>query len=221
LKPERNIKVLVAEDHTLVRRGIVSLLSAFTEISVIAEAENGRQAVAQALALQPDVVLMDIGMPLLNGLEATSQIKLGAPDVKIIALSAREDEDIVRQMIAAGASGYLLKTVAPEELREALREVAAGHTYFAPGLSPPPQPDCAQHGTQRNPKKTVLSGREREILQLIAEGKNHRQIAQILNISIRTVDTHRNNIIKKLDLHDTAGLVLYAIRQKIVILPQD
>ncbi len=221
------ITVLVADDHTIVRRGVVSLLSLFSEIKVVAEVEDGRSALEQTLALKPDVVLMDISMPVLNGLDATQQIKRRMPNVRVLVLSAYDNEEYVLEIIRSGANGYLLKNTSPEELRAAIHAVHAGQAFFSPPISRILADSFVQqsaHATpglgNRSELKSRLSEREREILQLIAEGKTHQQIAHLLHISVRTVDTHRNNIIKKLNLHDTASLVRYAIKNGIVILPR-
>jgi DNA-binding NarL/FixJ family response regulator len=212
-----------------VRRGIVSLLSLNTEIEVVGEAVNGRSAVEQTLALEPDVVIMDINMPELNGLEATHQVKMRAPRTKVLILSAYDNPEFVAQVMQCGANGYLLKNTSPDDLYAAVKALHSGHAFFSPAISkiildgflhhngnegaPPIGP--AESKSFRGP----LTPREREILQLIGEGRTHQQIADMLHISIRTVDTHRTNMMKKLDLHDTASLVTYAIKHGIVILP--
>lgn len=214
---EKSIRVLVADDHTIVRRGIVSLLSLADGIEVVAEAENGREAAEKALLMGPDVVLLDISMPLLNGFEATEQIKRRRPEVKVLILSAHDNEEYVMQVVRSGANGYLLKSTSPEELFGAIRAVHAGGEYFstpvAAVLSDVPAESRFRGGMR-------LTAREREILQLVAEGNHHQRIADLLSISVRTVDTHCNNIMRKLDLHDRASLATYAIKNGIVILPK-
>lgn len=214
---ELPIRVLVADDHTIVRRGIVSLLSLADGIEVVAEAENGREAVEKALLLGPDVVLLDISMPLLNGLEAAERIKRRKPEVKVLILSAHDNVEYVTQVVRSGANGYLLKNTSAEELFRAIRAVHAGGKYFcttvAGVLSYTPAEGRFREGMR-------LTAREREILQLVAEGNHHQRIADLLNISVRTVDTHCNNIMRKLDLHDRASLATYAIKNGIVILPK-
>jgi DNA-binding NarL/FixJ family response regulator len=213
------IKVLVADDHTIVRRGLVSLLSLAGGIEVVAEAENGREAVEKSLLLGPDVVLMDVSMPLLNGLEATEQIKKKAPRIKVLILSAHDNEEYVLQVVRSGANGYMLKNTSAEDLFRAIRTVHAGQDFFSPSVSsmivtaPAEPPNGAD-------VRTRLTAREREVLQLVAEGNHHQRIADLLNISVRTVDTHCNNIMRKLDLHDRATLATYAIKNGIVILPK-
>jgi DNA-binding NarL/FixJ family response regulator len=223
---EERIKVLVADDHTIVRRGLVSLLSLSGAIEVIGEAADGSAAVDLTLQLEPDVVLMDISMPVLNGLEATSRIKRQAPHIKVLILSAHDNEEYVLQVIRSGANGYLLKNSSSEDLYAAIKSVNGGHAFFSPSVSkiildtylksssPPGEPEGSSQTTESR-----LTSREREILQLIAEGHTHAEIGDMLHISARTVDTHSNNIMKKLDIHDHAGLVTYAIKNGIIILP--
>jgi DNA-binding NarL/FixJ family response regulator len=217
---------LIAEDHTIVREGLLSLLSYYPEIVVVGEAINGRMAVEMAREKLPDVVLMDIGMPELNGFEATRQIKKYLPATHVLILSGHDSDEYVREIAQTGASGYLLKTSAPDELKKAIVAVTKGEKLFrlsndiasaAPGEYP-----AANHPDRKDlpNSKALLTAREREILQLIGEGKFHAQIAETLHISIRTVDTHRNNILKKLGLHDAAGLVTYALKNGIIFLPE-
>lgn len=229
MNDKRKIRVLVADDHMIVRRGIVSLLSLNDEIEVVGEAVNGKIAVELTLLKQPDIVLMDISMPELNGLDATRQIKNRLPDVKVLVLSAYDNVEYVLQILHSGANGYLLKNISPEDLYAAIKAVHAGQAFFSPTISKIVL-DSYLKRTQQSAVPSYegetaeyagpLTVREREILQLIAEGKTHQQIADLLYISIRTVDTHRNNIMKKLDLHDTASLVTYAIKHGIAIIPR-
>lgn len=219
---QKTIAVVVAEDHNLVRRGIIHLLSRFDEMKVVGEAEDGQGVVDQVITQEPDVVLMDVSMPILNGLEATRIIKRRAPRTRIIALTAFDDERTILQILQSGAEGYLLKTTSPEELRQAINTVVQGRTYFSSvvkkviGTTLPGK--IHDQKINADLSEDRLTSREREILQLIAEGKSHQQIANLLHISIRTVDTHRNNILKKLDLHDTVGLVLYAVKKGILLI---
>jgi DNA-binding NarL/FixJ family response regulator len=196
-------------------------------MEVVGEADNGRVAVEQAIAKEPDVVLMDVGMPELNGLEATRQVKKYSPNTKVLVLSGYDNDEYVREIVRSGANGYLLKNTAPEELFRAIVAVSKGQTFFSPSLSTVAAEGRNASSTPRSSKgtntaelKARLTQREREILQLIAEGKTHAQISRLLHISIRTVDTHRNNILKKLGLHDAASLVAYAMKNSIVILPK-
>jgi DNA-binding NarL/FixJ family response regulator len=224
---ERRITILVADDHTIVRRGLVSLIALHPEMEVVGEADNGRVAVEQAIVMEPDVVLMDIGMPELNGLEATRQVKKYSANTKVLVLSGYDNDEYVREIVLAGADGYLLKNTAPEELFKAILAVSKGQTFFSPSLSNVVAESMKTLAIRvSTPDNEIVEGkerltqREREILQLVAEGKLHSEISRLLNISIRTVDTHRNNILKKLDLHDAASLVTYAIKNSIVILPR-
>ncbi len=221
MKPNDRIKVLIADDHTIVRRGIASLLSLNEEFEIVGEAENGRDAVELTLQTDPDVVLMDIGMPILNGLEATRQIRKLSSRTKILILSGYENDEYILQVIQTGANGYILKTTILEDLFTAIRSVNNGQAFFSPSVSKVIVEGYLNRKTE-NPNSTKplrpLTTREREILQLIAEGHLHQQIASRLSISVRTVDTHRNNIMKKLDIHDTASLVNYAIKNGITII---
>ncbi len=222
----RPIGVLVADDHTIVRRGLISLLSLDEGIEVVGEATDGRVAAERATELDPDVVLMDISMPGLNGLEATRLIKKQMPHIKVLVLSAHDKDEYIRQVVRSGANGYLLKNTSAEDLYAAIRAVHAGHAFFSPSVSKVIL-DSYMDGGKGDPAgetgaepTTRLTPREREILQLIAEGKTHQETATVLHISVRTVDTHCVNIMKKLDIHESAGLVRYAITNGIVILPQ-
>ena len=220
----KKITVVIADDHTILRRGLVSLLSLNQNIEVIGEAEDGKSAVEIALRLTPDVVLMDISMPVLNGLEATDRLKREAPAIKILILSAHDNDEYVNQVVRSGANGYVLKSTSPEDLYTAIRTVHSGHAFFSPSLTGRfgdrgSAAQGASGGGKDSLAGSALTMREREVLQLIAEGETHQHIADRLFISVRTVDTHTHNIMMKLNLHDTAGLVTYAIKNKIVILP--
>ena len=218
------ITVVIADDHTIVRRGLVSLLSLAEGITVVGEAENGREALEVALRLRPDVVLMDVSMPQLNGLDATEQLKKRDPGIKVLILSAHDNDEYVRRVVRSGANGYLLKSTTHEELFAAIRTVAAGDAFFSPGVSKVAvdkhaRDESAKPEGDRESTESRLTPREREILQMVAEGRTHQQVATLLSISVRTVDTHCNNIMQKLDIHDAAGLATYAIKNRIVILP--
>lgn len=219
------ITVLIADDHTIVRRGLVAVLSLADGITVIGEAENGREAVEQSVKLHPDVVLMDISMPILNGLEATEQLRRKDRRIKVLILSAHDNDEYVQQVVRSGADGYLLKNTSHEELCSAIRAVHSGRRFFAPSVERIAKAEAAREGDHQDGGRESAAGgarltpREREVLQLIAEGKSHQAVAGLLNISLRTVDTHCNNIMQKLDIHDVAGLVTYAIKNGIIILP--
>ncbi len=211
------IRILLADDHTLVRSGLRALLETEPSLSVIGEAEDGRAAVTLACQLKPDIVLMDIAMPLLNGLEATRQLRQQCPDVRVLVLSMYDNEEYIRQALEAGAMGYLLKDATTSELIGAIHSVYRGEAVLSPAITRLVIEDYLRWGGMR-PQEEVdsLSPREREILQLIAEGYTNKQIAEILSISIKTVQAHRNNLMQKLDLHDRGELIKYAIQKKII-----
>ena len=210
--------VLLADDHTIVRQGLRSLLEAEEDISVVGEAENGRQAVQMAKRLQPEVVVMDIAMPQLNGLEATRQVTKECPKSKVLILSSYSDDEYVQQLTEAGASGYLVKQTAAKDLVMAIREVKKGNAFFSPSISR----RLLEHyrTTANRPpgevKNLKLTPREAEILQLIAEGNANKQIAGELFISIKTVEKHRQTLMKKLGIHEVAGLTRYAMSKGII-----
>ena len=213
------ITVLLAEDHTIVREGLLVLLKLETDIQVIGQAENGRQAVALAGTLGPDVVVMDIAMPLLNGLEATRQILHAAPKTKVLILSAHSDDAYVEKVMALGAAGYLIKQTASHMLVTAIREVSAGRSFFSPSISKRlyhHQHKAKAIGDLPKPEPPHLTSREMEVLQLIAEGKANKETADELNISIKTVEKHRQKVMEKLNIHDTASLTRYAISVGII-----
>ncbi len=195
-------------------------------MEVVGEAADGRVAVELADRLEPDIVLMDISMPALNGLEATRQIRKQSPGVKILILTAHDNEEYVREVVRSGANGYILKNCAAEDLYNAIVSIQSGHAFFSPSVSKILADDYARSagpdgsGGSASKIDPRLTAREREILQLVAEGETHQRIAETLHISVRTVDTHCNNIMKKLDIHDTANLVTYAIKNGILILPR-
>ena len=213
------ITVLLAEDHSIVREGLRTLLEAEADIEVVGEAASGRQAVELAAKLHPAVVVMDIAMPLLNGLEATRQILKVAPATRVLILSAHSDDAYVEQVIALGAAGYLIKQTAANVLPKAIREIQKGNHFFSPAISRRldqrnrKSPD--REGLLRK-KSTGLTSREMEVLQLIAEGNANKQTASELGIGIKTVEKHREHLMEKLDIHDTAGLTRYAIGAGII-----
>ncbi len=209
------IRVLIADDHKIMLAGLRSLLEKQTDIEVVAEAENGRKAVQCAMDKKPDVVVMDVSMPDLNGIEATKQITENLPDTRVIALSMHSDKRFVMGMLRAGASGYLLKDCASQELANAIVQVAAGKKYLSPEITGVVIEDSLHPQSQEefSSVAALLSPREREVLQLIAEGWSTKQIASHLYVSIKTIETHRRQIMKKLDLHSIADLTKYAIRE--------
>ena len=215
----KRITVLLAEDHTVVREGLKTLLEAEGDIQVVGEAENGRQAVELAKQLRPAVVVMDIAMPLLNGLEATRRILQAVPGAKVLILSAHGDDAYVEQVTALGAAGYLVKQTSAHMLSEAVREVQKGNTFFSPSISiriPDSSQKRAARGRSSRKVGNRLSSREAEVLQLIAEGKTNRQVAAELGVSFKTADKHRQNLMNKLHIHDIAGLTRYAIAEGII-----
>ena len=209
------IRVLIADDHKIMLAGLRSLLEKQNDIDVVAEAENGRKAVQKAQETKPDVVVMDVSMPDLNGIEATTQIIESVPETRVVALSMHSDKRFVLGMLRAGAAGYLLKDCASQELANAITQVAAGKKYLSPEITGVVIDDFLQGGNADNVDTVtaVLSAREREVLQLIAEGWSTKQIASHLYVSIKTIETHRRQIMKKLDLHTVADLTKYAIRE--------
>ena len=213
----KKITILLADDHTIVREGFLKMLELEDDFNIVGEAQDGRQAVALAKTLHPEVVLMDIAMPLLNGLEATRQILKTAPATKIIILSAHSDDAYVKNATDSGALGFLLKQTSVHDVCRAIRDVHRGKTFFSPSISkrqarlnPPDRAGLLKK------KAAELTSREREVLQLIAEGKANKQTAAELGIGLKTVEKHREHLMEKLDIHDTAGLTRYAISAGII-----
>ena len=211
------IRIVLADDHTLLRDGIRSLLEDQPDMVVIGEAEDGRGVVQLTADLKPDVVLMDIAMPLLNGLEATRQIKRDRPQARVLVLTMHDNEEYVRQVLLAGASGYVLKRAAASELVAAIRAVHKGEAVLSPAITRLVLEDYLRSdGSKPEPSAGELTPREREILQLIAEGYTSREIAEMLSLSVKTVQAHRTSLMQKLDLHDRGDLIKYAIQKKII-----
>lgn len=206
----KTIRVLIAEDHTLVRAGLRSLLGELPWVDVVGEAADGREALRLVAELKPHVVLMDITMSDLNGLEATARLTRHHPNIRVIILSMHSNEEYVRRALGVGAAGYVLKDAERAELELALKSVARGGSYLSPAVSRPVITDYAERAS-RDPVGR-LTPRQREILQLIAEGHSTREIAAKLDLSAKTIETHRAQLMSRLDIHDVAGLVRYAIR---------
>ena len=207
------MRILIADDHTLVRAGLTSLIARLPEMEVVAEAADGRQALRLVRDLQPDLVLMEIAMPGLNGLEAAERIHNIHPQTKIIILSMHASEEYVAQALKAGASGYLLKDSATSELEMALKSVSMGQFYLSPAISRQVVDNFLRGGPSG---LDLLTPRQREILQLIAEGKGTRDIAETLHLSVKTVETHRAQLMERLDIHDVVGLVRYAMKKGLI-----
>jgi two-component system, NarL family, response regulator NreC len=206
-------QILVADDHKIFREGLRALIERQDGMSVVAEAEDGRRAVRLAEELSPDIVVMDVSMPQLNGFEATRQIVERVPRVKVLALSMHSEEPYVGEMLSAGASGYLLKDCAFEELAGAIDTVMSGRVYLSPDIAARVVEDYVrQYSTTRVEAPARLSGREREVVQLLAEGKAVKEIAGLLHVSAKTVETHKNRVMKKLSIDGIAGLTKWAIR---------
>ncbi|HET8909640.1 MAG TPA: response regulator transcription factor [Ktedonobacterales bacterium] len=209
------IRVLLADDHTILRAGLRMMLSVQPDLEIVGEASDGRQAIVEAQRLQPDVILMDITMPELNGIEATRQVKKLLPETRVLVLTMHENEEYLFQVLRAGASGYILKEAADTELISAIRSVHAGRFYLAPPAQAMMVGDYMQRvraGEERD-SYSGLTEREREILKLVAEGYTNNQIGERLFISPKTVDTHRTHVMDKLNLHSRAELVKYAMRR--------
>jgi two-component system response regulator NreC len=211
------IRVLLADDHAILRSGIRALLEDEPDLEVVGEAEDGHEVIRMAAELEPDIVLIDIAMPRLNGLEATRRIMQSNPQAKILILSMHENEEYVRQVFASGAMGYILKDAAVRELLGAIRAIYRGEVVLSPAITRLVVEDYLRWGDlQMNHLDSGLSPREREVLQLIAEGYTNSEIAGILSISIKTVQSHRTNLMRKLNLHDRGDLIKYAIQKKII-----
>ena len=212
------LRILLADDHTLLRHGLRKILHERPEWEVVAEAGDGREAVRQALALQPNIAILDIGMPLLNGIEATSQMVRRLPDLRVLILSMHAEEAYIIQALNAGAKGYLLKDSADTELIRGVAAVAAGKSYFSPMVAKVMLDDYVRHLANKGmtDRFDSLSEREREIFQLIAEGHSNKEMAELLSVSPATIETHRAHVLQKLDVHNTAEVVLYAVRRGVI-----
>jgi DNA-binding NarL/FixJ family response regulator len=212
----KRITVLVAEDHTIVRQGLRHILDTSDEIRVVGEAENGRHAVKLAKELKPDIALIDVAMPLLNGLEAVKQMRRDSPNTKVLILSSYDDDRFIDESVSAGASGYLLKHSAANDLFKAIHEVSQGRKFYTPAIEK--RLNARLNGRKQGAPKITdkLSRREAEVLQLIAEGFANKQIADELKISVKTVEKHRQSMMNKLNIHEVAGLTRYAVTRGMV-----
>jgi two-component system response regulator NreC len=212
------LRILLGDDHTLLRQGLRKILQERSDWDVIAEAGDGREAVRQALAVQPDVAILDIGMPLMNGIEATRQIVRRRPDTHVLILSMHANEAYIIQALKAGAKGYLLKDSADTELIRGVAAVASGKSFFSPAVAKVMLDDYVRHLAEKGiaDRFDSLSEREREIFQLVAEGRSTKEIAELLSVSPATIETHRAHVLQKLDVHNTAELVLYAVRRGVI-----
>jgi DNA-binding NarL/FixJ family response regulator len=217
------LRIVVADDHEVVRRGLCALLRNQPEWEVCGEAGDGREAVEKVLTLKPDVVILDIGMPNLNGLEATRQIMKTNPRIKVLVLTLHDSDQVVQEVLNAGARGFLLKTDAARDLVAAVEALRRGKTYFTPKVAAMVLDGYLrrENGTApQPPARSRLTAREREVVQLLAEGKSSKEVAVVLGLSVKTAETHRSNIMRKLELHSVSDLVLYAVRNNIVHMVQ-
>jgi two-component system response regulator NreC len=214
----RKIRIVLADDHKLMRSGLRVLLEQQPDLTVVGEASDGREAFALVASQRPDVLVMDIGMPSLNGIEAAAQITQSNPEAAIVMLSMHSDESYVLRALKAGARGYLLKDSAEADLIRAVRAVAEGKSFFSPAVSKVLLDDYVRKLKRSGTEDPydLLTPREREVLQLVAEGKSNKEVAQLLNLSVYTVETHRSNIMEKLNLHGVPELILYAVRKGII-----
>jgi two-component system, NarL family, response regulator NreC len=214
----KKLRILIADDHGIVRKGLRLQLEQHEEFEVVGEAIDGREAVRTAEQLAPDIVIIDIGMPNLNGVEATTQILKQNARTGVIILSMHSDEGYLRRALAAGAKGYLLKDSADVDLHRAVEAVANGKSFFSPVIANTLLEDYMRQLQQRGLEDSydLLTDREKEVLQLLAEGKSNKEVAAALNLSTGTIETHRTHIMQKLDLHSAADIVLYAVRKKII-----
>ncbi len=210
------VRVLLADDHTLVRAGLIKLLESMPDITVVGEAGDGLALLKLAEQLQPQLVLMDIAMPGLNGIEATARLARTCPSIRVLILSMHQNEEYVRQALRHGAAAYLLKDAAPMELEQAIAAVLRGEIYLSPAVSSGVVSDYVQRLRSDEPAQNPLTPRQREVLQLIAEGHSTKEIARRLDLSVKTVDTHRSQLMKQLDIHEVTGLVRYAMRAGMV-----
>ncbi|MDX2503254.1 MAG: response regulator transcription factor [Gammaproteobacteria bacterium] len=219
-----SIRLFIAEDHAILREGLRALLAASPDIEIVGEAENGRDAVRMVCQLKPQLVLMDLSMPHVNGTEAISLIKRREPDIKIIALTVHKSHEYVRATLDANADGYVLKDDTHQELLTAIRNVIKGNLYLSPGITnnvingflDKNADSAGLPGSSGLPSWSTLTGRERQVMKLIAEGNKNKEIAGSLSVSVKTIEKHRSNLMKKLDLHNASAITTYAIQNKMV-----
>ena len=211
-------RVLLADDHSIVRRGLRSALEDDPTIQIVGEAANGREAVQLAELLLPDVAIVDIAMPQLNGIDATALIQKASPQTRVLMLSVHSDETYILRALTAGARGYLLKDSAENEVVAAVRALAQGHSYFSPAIAKTLLDEHVRYLRNRGLEDSydLLTDREKEVLQLLAEGRSNKEVAAVLGIGVSTIETHRMNLMQKLNLHSTAEIVLYAVRKRII-----
>jgi two-component system, NarL family, response regulator NreC len=216
-----NIRVLLADDHTLFRQGIRNLLSTEADLQVVGEVANAGDAIQKAAELRPDVVLMDIGMPGFSSFEATRQIKKARPETKVLFLTMYDDEDYLVEGMEVGGNGYVLKDCPAAQLLSAIRDVQRGGSYLSPRMLSQLVDDFRSRvkGAARLPRFATLTGREKEVLKMLAEGQSVKEIAGVLSLSVKTVEAHKFNLMRKLDIHNKAQLVQYAIQKKIIQIP--
>jgi DNA-binding NarL/FixJ family response regulator len=210
------LRILIADDHEVARKGIRALIEGHAGWDVCGEAADGREAVKAAIRLKPDLVLLDIGMPSLNGLDATRQILAELPDIRVLILTMHDSEQVVREVLAAGARGFLLKSDAGRDLVAAVESLQARRTFFTTKVAQLVLEGYLHPAESEPPFRSVLTPREREVIQLLAEGKTTKEVATTLNLSVKTAETHRTNLMRKLDLHSVVDLTLYAVRNGIV-----
>jgi two-component system response regulator NreC len=212
------LRIVLGDDHTLLRQGLRKILEERPDWQVVAEAGDGREAVRQIVAVRPDVAILDIGMPLLNGIDATRQVVRRLPECRILILSMHANEAYIIQALKAGAKGYMLKDSADTDLIRGVSSVAAGKSFFSPDVAKVMLDDYVRHLAEKGivDRYDSLSEREREIFQLVAEGRSNKEVAELLSVSPATVETHRAHILQKLDVHNTAELVLYAVRRGVI-----
>jgi len=211
-------QVLLADDHSIVRKGLRSILEGEYDITVVAEAANGREAVRLCEQFRPHIAIIDIGMPQLNGIDATAQIRKLSPETQIMILSMHTDETYILRALSCGAKAYVLKDAAEDEILPAARALLSGKSYFSPAIAKTLVEDYVRYLRQRGLEDSydLLTDREKEVLQLLAEGRSNKDVANLLGLSVTTIETHRNNLMQKLDLHSTAEIVLYAVRKRII-----